>query len=295
MSRETINPNVLEGLESINSIGRDDEFEGELPKNDEKIINEAPQPENKEEIKIEKEEEKEVVQEQIKDNQKEEPKKVEKKIVEQPKKEEPKKDEENLDEEEDEEEDEKIIVKKINIFKKKLLYSLKDDTKFMILPREKMPSNIYFYFIIFLIFTSISIISDIFSMIISIYKGQIFFVIIAIFFRLIFITSNIITFKFEIEAIIIIQLIINNCLFFYSVLFFIFLIIYHSTNISNGFILFCYIFYGISIGCNFMDILYLYLKYYKIYVSMTEDDIKYLKIFNKRNISLSEIQLVEKN
>ena len=293
MNRETINPSIFEGLESINSIERDDEFEGELPKNDDKIINEASQPEKKEEIKIEKEKEKEVVQEHIKDNQKEEPKKVEKKKVEQPKKEEPKK-QEDLDEDDEEEEDEKIIVKKLSIFKKKLIYSLKDDTKFMLLPREKMPSNIYFYFIIFIIFTFLSIISDIFSMVISIYKGQIFFGIIAILFRLIFISSNIITFKYEFEAIIIIQLIINNCLFFYSILFFIFLIIYHNTNFSNQFILFCYIFYGISIGCNFMDILFLYLKYYKIYVSMTEDEIKYLKIFNKRNVSLSEIQLVEK-
>ena len=201
---------------------------------------------------------------------------------------------EDLDEDDDEDEDEKIVVKEFKKMKKKILYSLKDDTKFMLIPKEKMPSNKYFYLILFSVLTSISIISDIFSMIISNYKSQISFSIVAIIFRLIFISSNILAIKFEFEAIIIAQLIINNCLFFYGVLSIMFLYLYHDTHFSNGFLWFCYIFYFISIGCNFLNIIYLYIKFYNVYASMKEDDIKYLKIFNKRNDS-REIQLVEKN
>ena len=164
----------------------------------------------------------------------------------------------------------------------------------MLLPKEKMPSNKYFYFITFIIFTSISLISDIFSIIISKNGGQITFAIFAILFRLIFPTSYIITFKYEFEFILILQLIINNCLFIYSVLFIIYLEVYHRNNFSDGFLWFCYIFYYLSLAANFINIIFLYAKYYKVYVSMTEDEVKYLKIFNKRNESISEIQLVEK-
>ena len=93
---------------------------------------------------------------------------------------------------------------------------------------------------------------------------------------------------------IILHLIINNCLFFYNVLFVVYLYIYHRSNFSDIFILICYIVYYISIACNFINIIILYAKYYKVYVSMTENDIKYLKIYNKRTSSASEIQLVER-
>ena len=162
----------------------------------------------------------------------------------------------------------------------------------MILPREKIPSNSYF--IIFILLTSISIISDIFSIIISKYKGQISCSVIAIIFRLIFVFSYIITLKYEFEAIIIFHLIINNCLFFYSAIFVIYLNIFHKSNFSDIFILFCYILYYTSIACNFINIIILYVKYYKVYASMSEDDRKYLKIYNKRASSVSELELVEK-
>jgi hypothetical protein len=195
---------------------------------------------------------------------------------------------------EDDDEDEKIVVKKLKKMKKKIIYSVKDDTKFMLIPKERMPSNKYFYLILFAVLTSASIISDIFSMIISNYKSQISFNIVVIIFRLIFISSNIITIKFEFEALIIAQLVISNCLFFYGVLYIMFLYLNHDIHFSNGFLWFCYVLYFISIGCNFITIINLYIKFYNVYASMTEDDIKYLKIFNKRNDS-REIQLVEKN
>jgi hypothetical protein len=93
---------------------------------------------------------------------------------------------------------------------------------------------------------------------------------------------------------IIAQLVISNCLFFYGVLYIMFLYLNHDIHFSNGFLWFCYVLYFISIGCNFITIINLYIKFYNVYASMTEDDIKYLKIFNKRNDS-REIQLVEKN
>ena len=297
MKRETIDLNIFDGLDSINSVGKDEDFsdEDEPQKESNTNINtnndnQSQQKEilkNENKIEIEKADEKKDIEkpkEIIKE--KEENKKNENLMINN------NFDDEDLDEEDDE--DEKVVVKKLKKMKKKIIYSLKDDTKFMLIPKEKMPSNKYFYLIIFGILTSLSIISDIFSMIISNYKSQIFFSIIVIIFRIIFISSNIITIKFEFEALIIVQLVINNCLFFYGILYIMFLYLNHDIHFSNGFLWFCYIIYFISISCNFLNIIFLYIKFYNVYASMTEDDIKYLKIFNKRNDS-REIQLVEKN
>ena len=347
MIRETIDLNIFDGLDSINSVGKDDDFSDEdEPKKESNInsninsnidtniniddnintntdtnsninantnssinsnidaninkninINNDNQSQQKEIINNEKLNENRKIEDEKKDFEK--PKEIIKK------KEEKKinnknqnlminnnYDDENDDDDEDE--DEKVVVKEYRKMKKKIIYSLKDDTKFMLIPKERMPSNKYFYLILFAVLGSISIISDIFSMIISNYRTQISFSIIAIFFRLIFISSNIITIKFEFEAVIIAQLVINNCLFFYSVLYIMFLYLNHDNHFSNGFLWFCYIIYFISIGCNFVTIIYLYIKFYNVYASMTEDDIRYLKIFNKRTDS-REIQLVEKN
>ncbi len=313
MNRETINLNIFEGIDSINSLGKEEDFEEEkIPKKENNNIKEEKKEEekkeeekNKEEKQSNKEQEKKEEnykkEEQIINHQeKEKEKKIKEEIINTKKeqnKEENKGDtNENEDEDEDdeEEEDEKIVVKEYKKIKKKLIYSLKDDTKFMLLPKEKMPSNKYFYFITFIIFTSISLISDIFSIIISKNGGQITFAIFAILFRLIFPTSYIITFKYEFEFILILHLIINNCLFVYGVLFIIYLEVHHRNNFSDVFLWFCYIFYYLSLAANFINIIFLYVKYYKVYISMTEDDLKYLKIFNKRNESISEIQLVEK-
>ena len=166
----------------------------------------------------------------------------------------------NKKEEEDEDEydeNEKEVVKKYKKIKKKFIYSVKDDLKFMLLPKENMISNFYLYFFIFIILTTISIISDIFSMIISCYGGQIFLAIIAILLRLIFISSYIITIKYEFEFILIVHLIINNCLFCYSVLFLFYLNIYHKAYLSGNFIWFCIFLYYISILCNFINIIVL--------------------------------------
>ena len=297
MKRETIDLNIFDGLDSINSVGKDEDFsdEDEPQKESNTNINtnndnQSQQKEilkNENKIEIEKADEKKDIEkpkEIIKE--KEENKKNENLMINN------NFDDEDLDEEDDE--DEKVVVKQLKKMKKKIIYSLKDDTKFMLIPKEKMPSNKYFYLIIFGILTSLSIISDIFSMIISNYKSQIFFSIIVIIFRIIFISSNIITIKFEFEALIIVQLVINNCLFFYGILYIMFLYLNHDIHFSNGFLWFCYIIYFISISCNFLNIIFLYIKFYNVYASMTEDDIKYLKIFNKRNDS-REIQLVEKN
>jgi len=341
MIRETIDLNIFEGLDSINSVGKDDDFSDEdEPQKESKIssnINSNINPNIDSNINIDsntnsnsninantkinsnidaninknidnQSQQKEIISnEKLNENRKiEDEKKDFEKPIEIIKKKEEKKinnknqnlminnnyDDENDDDDEDE--DEKVVVKEYRKMKKKIIYSLKDDTKFMLIPKERMPSNKYFYLILFAVLGSISIISDIFSMIISNYKTQISFSILAIFFRLIFISSNIITIKFEFEAVIIAQLVINNCLFFYSVLYIMFLYLNHDNHFSNGFLWFCYIIYFISIGCNFVTIIYLYIKFYNVYASMTEDDIKYLKIFNKRTDS-REIQLVEKN
>ena len=344
MIRETIDLNIFDGLDSINSVGKDDDFSDEdepqkesninaninanintnanINKNAKintninsnintsintninintsinanKNMNNDNQPKQKEFLKDENENKIEIRKiDEKKDFGK--PKEIIKE------KEENKINNKNImvynnyndeDLDEDDDEDEKVVVKKLKKMKKKIIYSVKDDTKFMLIPKDRMPSNKYFYLILFAVLTSISIISDIFSMIISNYKSQISFNIAVIIFRLIFISSNIITIKFEFEALIIAQLVINNCLFFYGILYIMFLYLNHDTHFSNGFLWFCYIMYFISIGCNFISIIYLYIKFYNIYASMTEDDIKYLKIFNKRNDS-REIQLVEKN
>ena len=297
MIRETIDLNIFDGLDSINSVGKDEDFsdEDEPQKESNTNINinndNQSQPKeilkNENKIEIEKEDEKKDIEkpkEMVKE--KEENKNNENIMI--------NNNDEDLDEDDDEDEDEKVVVKKLKKMKKKIIYSLKDDTKFMLIPKDRMPSNKYFYLILFAVLTSVSIISDIFSMIISNYKSQISFNIAVIIFRLIFISSNIITIKFEFEALIIFQLVINNCLFFYGILYIMFLYLNHDIHFSNGFLWLCYIMYFISIGCNFISIIYLYIKFYNIYASMTEDDIKYLKIFNKRNDS-REIQLVEKN
>lgn len=300
MNRETINANIFEGLDSINSLGKDD-YEEDMPQNIKKTNENGKEPIKKEIIKTENKnlevpkkelnkEKKEIINEE--ELKKEELKKEELK------KKQLKKEEQIIKEEEDEEDDdddEKIVVKKLKKIKNKLIYSFKDDIKFMLLPKEKIKIKLYFYFILFIILTSISIISDIFSIIISKYKGQIIFSIIAILLRLFFISSNIITLKYEFEAIIIFQLILNNCLFFYNVLLIIHLKIYHNDATSENFILFCYILNYLSVACIFINIIYLYIKYNKVYVSMTENDIEYLKIYNKRNTDSTEIQLVEKN
>ena len=344
MIRETIDLNIFDGLDSINSVGKDDDFSDEdEPQKESNInaninanintnaninknakintninsnintsintnininintninanINNDNQPKQKEFLKDENENKIEIRKiDEKKDFGK--PKEIIKE------KEENKINNKNImvynnynddDLDEDDDEDEKVVVKKLKKMKKKIIYSLKDDAKFMLIPKEKMPSNKYFYLIIFGILTSLSIVSDIFSMIISNYKSQIFFSIIVIIFRIIFISSNIITIKFEFEALIIFQLVINNCLFFYGILYIMFLYLNHDIHFSNGFLWFCYIIYFISISCNFLNIIFLYIKFYNVYASMTEDDIKYLKIFNKRNDS-REIQLVEKN
>jgi len=339
MIRETIDLNIFDGLDSINSVGKDDDFSDEdEPQKESKIssnINSNINPNIDSNINIDsntnsnsninantkinsnidaninknidnQSQQKEIISnEKLNENRKIED---EKKDFEKPKEITKKKEEKKInnknqnlminnnydDEDDDEDEDEKVVVKEYRKMKKKIIYSLKDDTKFMLIPKERMPSNKYFYLILFAVLGSISIISDIFSMIISNYKTQISFSILAIFFRLIFISSNIITIKFEFEAVIIAQLVINNCLFFYSVLYIMFLYLNHDNHFSNGFLWFCYIIYFISIGCNFVTIIYLYIKFYNVYASMTEDDIKYLKIFNKRTDS-REIQLVEKN
>ena len=297
MKRETIDLNIFDGLDSINSVGKDEDFSDE----------DEPQKESNTNININNDNQSQPKEILKNENKIEIEKADEKKDIEKPKemikeKKENKKneniminnnyDDEDLDEDDDE--DEKVVVKKLKKMKKKIIYSLKDDTKFMLIPKEKMPSNKYFYLTIFGILTSLSIISDIFSMIISNYKSQIFFSIIVIIFRIIFISSNIITIKFEFEALIIFQLVINNCLFFYGILYIMFLYLNHDIHFSNGFLWFCYIIYFISISCNFLNIIFLYIKFYNVYASMTEDDIKYLKIFNNRNDS-REIQLVEKN
>ena len=289
MNRETININVLDGIDSINSLGNDDFYDDTKEKEEkfinnikkeeplkEKIVNDERKIENEKNENIEKKDEKIVNNKDEKINEKEK-----ENIVKEIKKEEIKSIEEEDDDDVEEDEDETIIEKKINRIKTKLIYSLKDDIKFMKIPEGKMPNN-KFYLIIFSILTSISIIGDIFSTTISEYKGQISCAVFAIILRIIFILSNLITLKYEFEAILLFQLIINNCLCFYSVLFIIYLNIYHRESVSDEFIWFCYIFYYISIGCNFINIIYLYSKFFRVYVSMTEDDIKYLKIYNKR-------------
>ena len=316
MNRETINSSIFDGLDSINSVGYNDDFEEEKPKKEiivsenENIpqVNKEPRIETQnidnqnqmqEEKKLEEQmiknekqiEEKKEILEKPKENKEKE---IKKDITKEKEKEKEKEEDNDDDIDEDDDDDENVVERKLKKITKKIMYSFKDDINFMLLPSDRMPSNILLYFILFTVLTSISIISDIFSMIISIYKGQIFFGIIALLFRLIFILSNIITFKFEFQAIIIFQLIINNCLFFYSVSFIIFLFNNHKTNFSEGFIFFCNIFYLISILCNLVNIIFLFIKYYNVYASMTSDEIKYLKIFNKRTDS-TEIQLVEKH
>ena len=317
MNRETINSSIFDGLDSINSVGYNDDFEEEKPKKEiivsenENIpqVNKEPRIETQnidnqnqmqEEKKLEEQmiknekqiEEKKEILEKPKENKEKEIKKD----ITKEKEKEKEKEEDNDDDidEDDDDDDENVVERKLKKITKKIMYSFKDDINFMLLPSDRMPSNILLYFILFTVLSSISVISDIFSMIISLYKGQIFFGIIALLFRLIFILSNIITFKFEFQAIIIFQLIINNCLFFYSVSFIIFLFDNHKTNFSEGFIFFCNIFYLISILCNLVNIIFLFIKYYNVYASMTSDEIKYLKIFNKRTDS-TEIQLVEKH
>ena len=315
MNRETINSSIFDGLDSINSVGYNDEFEEEKPKKEIKVsenenipqVNKEPRIETQnidnqnqmqEEKKLEEQmiknekqiEEKKEILEKPKENKEKE---IKKDITKEKEKEKEKEEDNDDDIDEDDDDDENVVERKLKKITKKIMYSFKDDINFMLLPSDRMPSNILLYFILFTVLSSISVISDIFSMIISLYKGQIFFGIIALLFRLIFILSNIITFKFEFQAIIIFQLIINNCLFFYSVSFIIFLFDNHKTNFSEGFIFFCNIFYLISILCNLVNIILLFIKYYNVYASMTSDEIKYLKIFNKRTDS-TEIQLVEK-
>ena len=282
MMRETININVLDGIDSINSLGNEDFYDDTDTKEEPEV-----KIEKKEEVQNKKAEQIENKKDE-KNNEKDK-EKNEEKFEKEVKKEETK----SNDEDEDEVENEKIIEKKLDIIKAKLIYSLKDDIKFMRLPEGKMPSNKNFYLILFTVLTSISIISDIFSTIISEYKGQISCAVFAILFRGIFISSNFITIKYEFQALLMFQLILNNCLCCYSVLFIIYLNIYHRESFSNKFIWFCYIFYYISIGCNFINIIYLYIKYFKVYVSMTEDDIKYLRIYNKRT-TVNEMQLIDK-
>lgn len=322
MNRETRNSNLLDGLHSINTIGDEDFLDiplnmqttNENEKNfiKQEIIkteniktneqNEVEIGEIKNNDELTQEKEFKVKEESRKENLKNEDLKEELKKEQIKKKEQLNKEKnENKevgngdeDENEDEDDDETIIEKKMRKIKEKFVYSIKDDIFFMVIPKEKISINLCYYFILFIIFTSISIISDIFSIIISYYKGQIFYNIITIFLRLFFISSNIITFKYEFEAIILFQLIINNFLFFSNVCFSIFLTIHHNLDYSKVFIVFCYLLCYISIGCNFINIIFLYIKYYKVYASMTENDKEYLKIYNKRNITSTEIQLIEK-
>ena len=335
MIRETIDLNIFDGLDSINSVGKDDDFSDEdEPQKEANINSNTDINTNKDinsntnidanedintninaniNISVNKNNDNQSQQKEIIKNEKLNENKIENRKIDE-KKEKPKEkikekeenkinnknivinnnyNDEYLDDDDDNE-DEKVVVKKLKKLKKKIIYSVKDDTKFMLIPKERMPSNKYFYLILFAVLSLISIFSDLFSMIIFKYKSQISFSIIAIIFRLIFISSNIITTKFEFEALIIAQIVINNCLFFYGVLYLMFLYLNHDFHFSNGFLWFCYILYFISIACNFINIISLYIKFYNVYASMTEDDIKYLKIFNKRSDS-REIQLVEKN